>query len=70
MYCVRCGVRLEAGTERCPLCQTPVWDPQPEEESPHYNRQLYPPRDRDQRVLVLSILTALLVCGALACLIV
>ena len=28
MYCVRCGVRLQDGTERCPLCQTPVWNPE------------------------------------------
>ncbi|MBQ9592697.1 MAG: hypothetical protein IJR36_02340 [Lachnospiraceae bacterium] len=28
MYCVRCGVKLQEGTERCPLCQTPVWNPE------------------------------------------
>ena len=27
MYCVRCGVRLREGTEKCPLCGTPVWNP-------------------------------------------
>lgn len=27
MYCVRCGVRLQEGTESCPLCGTPVWNP-------------------------------------------
>lgn len=25
MYCVKCGVELRAGTEKCPLCGTPVW---------------------------------------------
>lgn len=28
MYCVKCGVRLQEGTERCPLCATPVWNPE------------------------------------------
>ena len=28
MYCVRCGVKLQEGAERCPLCQTPVWNPE------------------------------------------
>lgn len=27
MYCVNCGVKLGDGAERCPLCQTPVWNP-------------------------------------------
>lgn len=27
MYCVKCGVKLEDGINRCPLCQTPVWNP-------------------------------------------
>ncbi len=33
MYCVKCGVRLQDGVSSCPLCNTPVWDPeQPEAE--------------------------------------
>ncbi len=28
MYCVKCGVRLQEGAERCPLCDTPVWNPE------------------------------------------
>lgn len=28
MYCVRCGVKLREGTESCPLCGTPVWNPE------------------------------------------
>ncbi len=27
MYCVKCGVKLQNGAERCPLCATPVWNP-------------------------------------------
>ncbi|MDO5325118.1 MAG: DUF6320 domain-containing protein [Clostridia bacterium] len=26
-YCVHCGVKLGDGKKRCPLCQTPVYDP-------------------------------------------
>ena len=36
MYCVKCGVKLQEGVERCPLCQTPVWNPEPQEESRSY----------------------------------
>ena len=42
MYCVKCGVRLQEGVKSCPLCDTPVWDPeQPEAERSypdHYPR--------------------------------
>ena len=24
MYCVKCGVELEDGVKKCPLCETPV----------------------------------------------
>lgn len=33
MYCVKCGVRLQGGLKECPLCHTPVWDP---DEGPAY----------------------------------
>ena len=36
MYCVKCGVKLQEGVERCPLCGTPVWNPEPQEESRSY----------------------------------
>lgn len=42
MYCVKCGVKLQDGVDRCPLCATPVWNPeQPEKEHgypDHYPR--------------------------------
>lgn len=28
MYCVKCGVRLQEGVKECPLCRTPVWNPE------------------------------------------
>lgn len=31
MYCVNCGVELNPGAERCPLCGTPAWKPDPAE---------------------------------------
>ena len=27
MYCVKCGVKLPEGENSCPLCLTPVWNP-------------------------------------------
>lgn len=27
MYCVKCGVKLQDGVDSCPLCGTPVWNP-------------------------------------------
>ena len=36
MYCVKCGVKLQDGVEECPLCHTPVWNPEPKEESRRY----------------------------------
>ena len=73
MYCVKCGVRLQQGVERCPLCRTPVWNPdgEPEEKS-------YPDRSPRQSraadipgAIVLSVLCVtaiavlLTVCGKL-----
>lgn len=31
MYCVKCGVKLQNGVENCPLCDTPVWNPDGQE---------------------------------------
>jgi len=28
MYCVKCGVKLQEGAAACPLCHTPVWNPE------------------------------------------
>ncbi len=40
MYCVKCGVELAPGTERCPLCGTAVYHPETEEtpSAPPYPR--------------------------------
>jgi len=34
MYCVKCGVKLQEGIPSCPLCQTPVWNPDADAGSP------------------------------------
>ena len=39
MYCVKCGVRLQDGVKSCPLCATPVWNPDQETEEPGYPDQ-------------------------------
>ena len=48
MYCVKCGVRLPEGSEQCPLCQTPVWDPEGSEPAaPTFSdRYPVPPKSR------------------------
>ena len=61
MYCVKCGVRLQDGVETCPLCQTPVWNP---EGLAHLERGysgVYPKAEPSKRYPVLGFVTALLV---------
>ncbi len=36
MYCVKCGVKLAEGTTFCPLCRTPVWNPEETERTTTY----------------------------------
>jgi hypothetical protein len=36
MYCINCGVKLENGLEKCPLCNTVVPIPNPKTEEPAY----------------------------------
>ncbi len=62
MYCVRCGVKLQDGVSNCPLCNTPVWNPeQPEQE--HGYPDLYP---RAQKESALPFAVAMTVVCALA----
>ncbi|MEA4965822.1 MAG: hypothetical protein VB055_08395 [Oscillospiraceae bacterium] len=66
MYCVKCGVRLDDGLERCPLCGTPVW--RPDQEEPEAERKysgLYPEKVRNARLAGTAFLTALLAMAAL-----
>lgn len=69
MYCVKCGVRLEDGVRRCPLCRTPVWCPdetvQPE---PGFSCR-YPAPPRSARYPVLAFLTVMFTAACLTTLI-
>jgi len=70
MYCVKCGVELQDGAKKCPLCETPVLlYPMTEEEIYRRYSDLYPKENHHERYLFLSILTALFGALVIACLI-
>ena len=64
MYCVKCGVRLQEGVERCPLCGTPVWNPEGSRMEKAYPERL-PRTDRESTVPVAAALTTLCVIAVL-----
>ena len=66
MYCVKCGVKLQEGMERCPLCRTPVWNPEDLFREKSYPDEL----PRQHREADLPGAVALTVLSALAVLIV
>ena len=61
MYCVKCGVSLQDGVERCPLCGTPVWNPEELVFESRYNTGAMPEKtsDRKPAAIFLSVVTAL-----------
>ncbi len=70
MYCVKCGVKLQEGVESCPLCRTPVWNPEHETEEAGYPDR-YPRAHRESNapaaialtvVCVTAIVVLLIVC--------
>ena len=67
MYCVKCGVRLQDGVPSCPLCQTPVWNPDADKAEPEnrYSSRL-PKRLPNERIPAAIFLTIVLgaVCSA------
>ena len=66
MYCVKCGVKLQEGTACCPLCRTPVWNPEDLSREKSYPDEL----PRQHREADLPGAVALTVLSALAVLIV
>ena len=66
MYCVKCGVKLNDGTERCPLCGTPVWNPEETVKEKTYPDAL-PHHYKDARTPEAVVLTVVLavVCGTI-----
>ena len=68
MYCVRCGVSLEEGVRECPLCGTPVWNPEEKKPNPHYNPSLYPVPEQGGKWIALTIVTIVMAVVSLGCL--
>ncbi|MBO4914437.1 MAG: hypothetical protein J5449_04445 [Oscillospiraceae bacterium] len=67
MYCVKCGVRLQDGAAKCPLCSTPVWNPDGAESGKTYPDTL-PPRYKETIHGVLFIITMLCAVSVSVCL--
>ena len=64
-YCVNCGVELDDSAERCPLCGTPAWKPDPA--APSY----FPTKPAEvppaSRKAAAALLTAMLASVSLCC---
>ena len=52
---MKCGVRLQEGTESCPLCGTPVWNPEGAERKKTFS-DVYP-ETRNLRAAAATVLT-------------
>ena len=68
MYCVKCGVRLADGVAQCPLCRTPVWNPEDARPAPTFPDRL-PEPVKSRRYPILAFLTAILIALSLSALI-
>ena len=64
-YCVNCGVELDKGAERCPLCGTPAWKPDPD--APRYFPSKPAEVPRASRRAAAALLTAMLASVSLCC---
>ncbi len=71
-YCVHCGVELDPSLKKCPLCNTPVLDPNNipcfEAASPYPSRRgkVEPARKKDAAIFVsVLLLTISITCGIL-----
>jgi len=70
MYCCRCGVRLQDGAGRCPLCGTPVPSCGGEEiEKSALYSDRYPSENRHGRFFALGIATVVMAAVCAVCLI-
>lgn len=65
MYCVNCGVELNPGAERCPLCGTPAWKPDPAE--PPYFATKPPEVPAVENYSLAILLSSMLLSVALCC---
>ena len=67
-YCVNCGVELDPGAARCPLCGTPAWKPDPDAPSyfPTKTAEVPPASRRAAAALLTAMLASVsLCCGVL-----
>ena len=71
-YCVNCGVELHAGVKHCPLCGTPVYNPNElrrDESAPFFapEKEVVPPASRREAALLLSAMlcSVAVCCGVL-----
>ena len=58
MYCVKCGVKLQEGVQSCPLCETPVWNPEGAAPTPSYPDRM-PPYYRESDLTGAVVMTIL-----------
>lgn len=65
MYCVNCGVELNPGAERCPLCGTPAWKPDPAK--PPYFATKPPEIPAVENYSLAILLSSMLLSVALCC---
>lgn len=65
MYCVNCGVELNPGAERCPLCGTPAWKPDPAE--PPYFATKPPEVPAVENYSLAILMSSMLLSVALCC---
>ena len=65
MYCVNCGVELNPGAERCPLCGTPAWKPDPAE--PPYFATKPPEIPAVENYSLAILMSSMLLSVALCC---
>lgn len=66
MYCVKCGVKLAEHIEACPLCQTPVWNPDNTKSAERSYPAVYPKRPDavSRRRMLAAFFTILCLLGA------
>lgn len=61
MYCVKCGVKLQENVQQCPLCGTPVWNPDADAAKPEETTysDIHPLHYRESRLPMLVVVTVL-----------
>ena len=75
MYCVKCGVKLQEQVSECPLCGTPVWNPDGtnEENVSSYSDRMPQRKKRSRKpalILVSTVCAFVVVVESLICLLV